>query len=211
MVRATAFLAVLALALTACSSGSSSVQVYRDPDRQTKFEVPADWRIYDGTELSGIAETPFVTQDAVFEFPVVSRVVFDASPSTSPAGIGVAVADADFPIGSSVVRRIPVELREHVSRYVLAEAVLPYHSHEVAEERIKQDFKLDNDFEGVQLMIFYREDAASTDGGAFFISLTDPDVTTLYTVAVGCSLECFSLFADDIVSVVDSWLVNTRE
>jgi hypothetical protein len=46
--------------------------------------------------------------------------------------------------------------------------------------------------------------------GVHLISVTDPEVTTLYQVAIGCSLECFQAYVPEIIEIVDSWLVNTR-
>ncbi|RPI26388.1 MAG: hypothetical protein EHM57_00155 [Actinobacteria bacterium] len=197
--------------LGACGGGSSATQSFTDPDRYTKIDVPVDWKVYAGSDLDCITATPFVVEAEGVELPVVSRFVFDGSPSPSTDNLLGPVSEADFPIGSSVVRRISPELRDFMSRYLLAEVVVDYHSAEQADEILKQDLEIADGYEGVQLMLAYRDAETSTDAGVFLISLTDPEVTKLYQVAVGCSLECFNTHAEVITGVVDSWLVNTRE
>jgi hypothetical protein len=208
---ATALIGGVGMLLGACGGGSSDIQSFTDPDRYTKVDIPADWKVYSGSDLDGISATPFVVEADGVELPVVSRVVFDGSPTPSTENLTGPISEADFPIGSSVVRRISPELRDFMSRYLLAEVVVDYHSSEQAEEFLKQDLEIGDGFEGVQLMLAYRDQVTSSDAGVLLISLTDPEVTRLYQVAVGCSLECFNTHADVITGIVDSWLVNTRE
>jgi hypothetical protein len=211
LIPATVLVAIAAALLGACGGGTSAVQSFTDPERYTKVDIPSDWRIYSGSDLDGITATPFVVESEGVELPVVSRVVFDGSPTPSTENITAPVSEADFPIGSSVVRRISPELRDFMSRYLLAEVVVDYHNAEQAEEILKQDLEIADGYEGVQLMLAYRDADTSSDAGVMLISLTDPDVTRLYHIAVGCSLECFNTHADVITGIVDSWLVNTRE
>ena len=207
---ALAALATTGMLASACSGGSSGTQSYTDPDRYTKVDLPAEWRVYAGDDLTGVTGTPFVVEADGIDLPVLSRVVFDGSPMSTTDSLAGAIADADFPIGSSVVRRISPQLRDFISRYLLAEVVVPYHNAEQADELIKEDLEIADGYRGVQLMLAYRDQETAADAGVFLISLTDPDVTRLYQVAVGCSLACFNEHTDEITSVVDSWLVNTR-
>ncbi len=199
------------LAVMSCGGSSGEIQTYRDPDRLVKFDVPSDWRIYDADDLAGVTATPFVTQGVDFELPVVSRVVFDAAPEPDLDRLDEPISTAEHPVGSAVVRSISADQRDVISRYLLAELVVPYHSQPAAEELLKQDFDLGDDFEGVQLAVVYTDETTDEDAGAFFISVTDPEVTRLFQVAVGCSIECFNRHQSDIARVVDSWVVNTSE
>ena len=191
------------------SASSGATQSVTSDDLLTKIEIPSDWDLYSSNDLAGITETPFVSQVPI-DMPVVSRFVFDGSPTSTADTLTQPIANADFPVGSSVVRRISPDVKDFVSRYLLAEVVVPYHNASASEELLKQDIDFGDDFEGVQLMVVYRDDETSADAGVFLISLTDPEVTTLYQVAVGCSIECFNTYAPVITEVVDSWLVNTR-
>lgn len=205
-----AVVAALGLLLAACSAGTPSTQSITDAENLTRINLPADWETYSNDALAGIPDTPFVVQLNGAEMPVVSRFAFDAAPITSTQNLITPISQADFPVGSSVVRRISPDVRDFVSRYLLAEAVVPYHGSSASEEVLKQDVDLGDNHTGVQLVVVYHDDENDSDAAVLLISATDPDVTTMYQVAVGCSLECFEAHAPEITEVVDSWLVNTR-
>ena len=127
------------------------------------------------------------------------------------AGIpGANVSNQEYPVGSAVVRAIPASQRDQISRYWLAELVLPYHAQPVAREELKQDITLGEGFDGVQLIVTFNDATTSADAAVILISITDPDVEAMYSIAVGCSIECFNENLDAIIAVIDSWLVNTR-
>ncbi len=205
-----AAVAALALLATACTQTDSSTRSVTDAANLTRIDLPADWAAYSNEALADIATTPFVAQAPGTELPVVARFAFDAAPIPTRDNLYMPLSQADFPVGSSVVRRISPDVRDLVSRYLLAEVVVPYHSASASEEIMKQDIDLGNDHKGVQLVVVYRDPATDEDAGVFLISATNPEVTMLYQVAVGCSLECFETYAPTITEVVDSWLVNTR-
>lgn len=207
--RIVAVVAALGLLVAACSAGESSTQSITDADQLTRIDIPAGWEHYSSDAMSGLAGTPFVAQAQGLEMPVVSRFAFDASPIPTPENLLVPSL-ADFPVGSSVVRRISPEARDQINRYLLAEVVVPYHSSSQNRELIKEDIDLGDDFAGVHVAVVYTEPSTDQDTGVLLISATNPDVTFLYQVAVGCSLECFQTYEEDIRAVVDSWLVNTR-
>ncbi len=199
-----------ALAAVACGTAADSgLQSVRDSEREMFFEVPTEWSVFRSEDLAGLTETPFVNQDTDLNLPVFSRVVFHgAGPD---AGIpAVNTADQEFPVGAAVVRSIPASLRDQISRYWLTELVIPYHAQPVAQEEIKEDISLGEGFDGVKLLVVYNDAATETDAAAFLISVTDPEVEFMYSIAIGCSLACFNEHAATIVDVIDSWLVNTR-
>jgi len=199
-----------ALITVACgSSTDSGLQGVRDSERQMFFEIPSDWAVYQSADLTGLTETPFVTQDADLNLPVFSRVVFQGA--GVDAGIpAVNTSNLEYPVGAAVVRTIPPSLRDQISRYWLAELVVPYHAHPVAQEEVKQDISLGEGFDGVQVLVVYNDAATETDAAAFLISVTDPEVEFMYSFAIGCSLSCFNTHVEAIVAAIDSWLVNPR-
>ncbi|HEX5630377.1 MAG TPA: hypothetical protein VFY15_01830 [Acidimicrobiia bacterium] len=201
---------VLSLVAAGCASGTDSgLTGVRDAAEQMYFEVPEEWAVYLSDDLSGSTETPFVNQSAELNLPVFSRVVFHAAgvdaglPETNTSNV-------DYPVGAAVVRSIPASMRDQISRYWLAELVLPYHSHPVAQEELKEDISLGEGFDGVKILVLYNDTETETDAAAFLISVTDPEVEFMYSIAIGCSLSCFNEHAQSIIDVVDSWLVNTR-
>ena len=209
--RIVVVVAALGLLVAACSGAtSSSTQSVTDDEQLTRINIPVNWEHYSNDSLAGIADTPFVVQPPGAEMPVVSRFAFDAAPITDTGNLLGPISEADFPVGSSVVRRISPETRDFVSRYLLAEVVVPYHSASASEELFKQDIDLGDDHAGVQVAVVYKDLETDLDAGVMLISATNPEVTTLYQVAIGCSLECFQTYAPTIREVVDSWLVNTR-
>ena len=201
---------LLALTASACASGTESgLQSVRDSAQLMFFEVPSDWSVYHSSELEGVIETPFVVQGTDLTLPVVSRVVFQGV--GRDAGVPAAnVSALEYPVGAAVVRSIPASQRDQISRYWLAELVVPYHSQSVAREELKQDISLGEGFDGVQLIVSFNDATTSSDAAVILISITDPAVEQMYSIAVGCSISCFNANVDAIVDVIDSWLVNTR-
>jgi hypothetical protein len=170
------------------------------------FEIPSDWRVFQEADLAGSADTPFVNQ-ALLDLPVLSRVVFTGSAAgdlvTDPSA-------ANVPIGSAVVRSISSGTRDYISRYYLAEMVVPYHSETSAQVVAKSDLDLGHGFDGVQVVVRYVDTTTNTEAVVAFIAVTDPAVTKMYSIAVGCTTACFIDQQQTITDIVDSWLVNTR-
>ena len=207
--RLAALGAALAVTVSACGSSNPDVVTYRDPDRHSLFELPTEWNLYEGDQLTQVS-IPFVIQGQDFQLPVISQMAFDGAPDSDPDNVGNSVSTSSFPIGAVTVREIGPDERDFMSRFLLAELVVPYHSQLGSEEILKQDFVFDNDFRGVQLAIAYTDSVTEAEAAVYLISVTDPNVTRMYSIAVGCSLDCFSTHQEDIVAVVDSYLVNTR-
>jgi len=200
---------VLVSVAAACSGGSADgFQQIRDESREFFFELPHDWAVMAESELALLGRTPFVAQTST-PIPVISRVVF--------YGPGFAVGDALLdtatypgPLGSAVVRTIPEGSRDHINRYLLAELVVPYHSQPIATEYLKQDVEVADGYEGVQLLVTYAGSEDQVAAAVLLIAVTDPDDRLMYSIAIGCSTECFGAFNAEIAAIVDSWLVNTR-
>lgn len=203
-------LVLAATAIAAACSGSSGQEStpIRDDSRALFFELPSGWTVVPESEVAALGMTPFVAQTS-FTLPVVSRVVFH--------GPGFVFGDAALdtslfgsPVGSAVVRTIPEGSRDFISRYLLAELVVPYHSEPIATEHFKQDIELADGYEGVQLLISYAETEEQVPAAVLFTVVTDPDDERMYSIAVGCSAECFNTHGEAITAIIDSWLVNTR-
>ncbi len=201
--------AVLPL-LAACSEGESGITTYRDPDRNSLFELPSHWNLYEGESLTGVT-VPFITQGADFQLPVLSQIAFDGAPTPDPANLTGSVSTSQYPIGTVAVREIGGQERDFISRFLLAELVVPYHSQTGSEEILKTDFEFENDFRGVQLAVAYTDAITEEQAAVYLISVTNPEVTKMYSIAVGCSLDCFGRNQEEIVAIVDSYLVNTRD
>lgn len=199
---------LVALVVSACGSQTDEgLQSVRDENRSMFFEVPSDWTVLHEDDLGGQIDTPFVSQE-LLDLPVLSRVVF---------GGGVVVADsvanpseATVPVGAAVTRSISSADRDFISRYLLAEVVFPYHQQATAQVLAKDDLSLGDGFDGVQVVVRYTDAETSEEAVVTLISVTDPDVTVLYSIAVGCSIDCFIDEQQAIIDVIDSWLVNTR-
>jgi hypothetical protein len=206
--RVALVLAAVAIASACAESSAQESTPIRDDSRALFFELPSGWTVVPESEVAALGRTPFVAQTS-FTLPVVSRVVFH--------GPGFAFGDAALdtsllgsPLGSAVVRTIPEGSRDFISRYLLAELVVPYHSEPIATEHFKQDIELGDGYEGVQLLISYAETEEEVPAAVLFTVVTDPDDQRMYSIAVGCSAECFNTHGEAITAIIDSWLVNTR-
>jgi len=205
--RLIAVVGLFAVLAAACGSDSGSgLRSVRDDSGSMFFEVPAEWSVLQEGDLGGAADTLFVNQDTL-DLPVLSRVVFEAS---GAAGSTLNPAAASVPVGSAVVRAISSAARDQISRYALAESVFPYHAQSSAQVVYKQDLSLGHGFDGVQVVVRYIDSVTSNEGVVSLISITDPDVTKMYSIAIGCEIGCFIDAQSTINTVIDSWLVNTR-
>jgi hypothetical protein len=206
--RVAVSIAVLAFVAGCADDSSEGSTPIRDDSRALFFELPSGWTVVPESDVTALGRTPFVAQTS-FTLPVVSRVVFH--------GPGFAFGDAaqdtslfGSPLGSAVVRTIPEGSRDFISRYLLAELVVPYHSEPIATEHFKQDIELGDGYNGVQLLISYADTEEQVPAAVLFTVVTDPDDRRMYSIAVGCSAECFNTHGDAITEIIDSWLVNTR-
>lgn len=200
---------VIGLVATACAAGDGGgQQVYRDPQERSLFELPADWHLYDAEELSQI-QTQFV-MDFGGQLPVVESVGFDRAPGANVANLNVDLTTAAYPIGAHVIRSIGDAERDSVSRGLLESATFSYSEGTGADEVIDEDFSFGSDFEGIRRLVGITDESGNPRGVLYFVSVTDPDDSLLYSMAAGCSFACWEQYQDQIVEVVDSWLVNTK-
>jgi|FLYL01.1.fsa_nt_gi hypothetical protein len=201
--------ALLAVAAVACGRAAADSVTYTDPDNRFLVRLPPGWHLYQADELAQV-EVPFVHPVQGLEFPVSSMVGFDRAPARSPVNLEVPLVEADFPVGVATVRTIGTLQRDFVSRFVLTESVVPYRSLPNSRELLKEDFSFGRGYEGVRALVVYTDEVGRDFAVAYLISVTDPDDTVMFSVAAGCSRDCFIQHQDEIEQVVDSWLVNTR-
>ncbi len=199
---------LFALLAAACSSGVSG-NVYEDPNERVLFELPEGWHIYDQSELSQLEQVPLVGNESAL--PVISSVAFDGAPGRSLDNLSSNVATAAYPIGVQVIRSVTSEQRDLLSRALLEDAVFSYSSLESAQEILSEDFSFGNDFDGIRRFVGFIDSTTSEQGAIYFVSVTDPTDSTIYTMAAGCSVTCFQQYQAQIQEVVDSWLVNTNQ
>ncbi len=208
--RVVASAALLAMFAVACGGGATSNHVqYKDPDDLALFEVPKNWNLYTADELTQ-QNLPFVT-NFIDTLPIASVAAFDAGTGRSVANLEQPVSSVRYPVGSYVVRDVSRGERDLLSRASLETLVLWPEFYTVTNRAAETDFDFGNDYEGIRRILRFEDLATQQSGVVAFISVTNPDDTLIYSMAVGCSEACFELFVLDIIEVVDSWVVNTRK
>jgi len=203
--------ASLVLLLAACSDADAGVMTFTDEERLTKFDIPESWHVYELSELSALEDLPFDEQVQGFSFPAISSVGFDGGPVRDVANLTTELPAADFPIGAMSVRQVGEVEKDLLSRAMLTQSVLPYYGLSNSEEITKEDFSFGNGFDGVRVLVAFQDEAATGQGVAYLISVSNEDDTRIYSMIAGCNRECFVANQETIEKVVDSWLVNKRD
>ncbi len=203
-------IAVLSFVAAACGGVADQIE-YKDPADRALFKIPNDWHLYSSDELAGLAEVPFVTPTGATPLSVLIQVAFDGAPGREVSNLDVSVASARYPVGVYTVRSVGFEDRNILSRQLLSEAVLSPLKYTPGQEILTEDFDFGRDYDGIRSFVAFTETATADRGIVYFISVTDPEDTRVFSMAAGCSNACWESYADDIVKVVDSWLVNTRQ
>lgn len=202
-----ALIAAISLVGAACGSSSGDATTYKDPDFSL-VEIPNDWHVFSVNDLDGFSEFPFVIQPASGPLPVLSQLTFAGTPTRDTSTLLDPVSLSSYPIGSATVRAIDGDLREQLSRLTLAELVVQYHA-QPHQEFLNEDFAFDR-FEGIKRVVVYTDPVTAQDAAVVLVSVTDPEDTRMYSIGVGCSVDCFNFYNDQINAVVDSWVVNTQ-
>jgi len=203
-------LLALAALLSACSSANASNIRYTDPEQQSLLELPSDWHLYEQDELAGVADLPFMGSVGNIDFPTRSVVAFDGAPSAAAANLTTDLASSPFPIGATSVRTIDTSTRDLISRLILARSVIDFTTYGEVADVSKEDFSFGKGFEGVRRLLALTTTDGQAQAVVYLISVTNPADDRLYSVAVGCSRDCFVENQEEIERVVDSWLVNTK-
>lgn len=196
--------------LAACSNADSGVVTFTDEEKLSKFEIPESWNTYELSELSSLEDLPFDEQVQGFTFPAISSVGFDGGPVRDVGNLTANLPDAEYPIGAMSVRQLGEAEKDVLSRSMLTQSVLPYYGLSNSEEITKEDFSFGNGFDGVRVLVAFQNEAATGQGVAYLISVSNEDDTRIYSMIAGCNRECFIANQETIEKVVDSWLVNKR-
>lgn len=202
--------ASLVFLLAGCSNADSGVVTFTDEERLSRFDIPESWNIYELSELSSLEDLPFDEQVQGFSFPAITSVGFDGGPVRDVSNLAANLPEADYPIGSMSVRQVGEVEKDLLSRAMLTQSVLPYYGLSNSEEISKEDFSFGNGFDGVRVLVAFQDEAATGQGVAYLISVSNEDDTRIYSMIAGCNRECFIANQDTIEGVVDSWLVNKR-
>lgn len=198
----------LVLLAAACGGDSDTVR-YKDGDTAL-FDLPVDWNLYDADDLTGVQGRPFVTNFGS-QLAVISQVGFDGAPGREVGNLNAAVASVQFPVGTYTVRAVGEAEKDAVSRALLEQTVLWPEAFTIAENPlVKEDFSFSDDFEGIRRFVAFQDTASEAEGLVYFIAVTDPTDSKIFSMAAGCSRTCWETYGEEIVGVVDSWLVNTR-
>lgn len=201
-------LAAFALIVAACGGGSADSTEFKDPEERALFEIPNGWHLYEADELAQVPAVPFVNAS---EFPLVTQVGFDGGPGRAVTNLSAdSLAAVDYPVGAYTVRAVGTEERDSLSRAALQDLVISDNAYQLGQVILSEDFDFGRDYEGIRRWIPYVDQTTAQTGLVYFISVTDPADTTVYTMAAGCSAVCWEQYRDDIIGVVDSWIVNTR-
>lgn len=201
--------AAFALVATACGGpGDPQTLTFKDPQERAVFEVPGDWHLYSADELAAVPSIPFANPG---DYPIVAQVGFDGGPGRAAGNLMESIASVGYPVGTYTVRAIGAEARDDLSRGVLQDLVISDNAYQFGQVLLSEDFDFGQDFEGIRRWIPFVDQTTSQTGLVYFISVTDPADTTVFTMAAGCSDVCWEQYAEEIIGVVDSWIVNTRQ
>jgi hypothetical protein len=203
---------VFALVGVACTTGTPGMREYRDPNDLALFEIPDDWHLYAADEIAFLPQVPFATRFPGDDtLPIIEVVAFDGAPSRNVANLSSPVTAVRYPVGSYAVRSVSSEERNRISRDSLEVVVLPptFTIDESTKTEYDEDFG--NDYEGIVRNLLFSDEETQQSGVVYFKSVLNPDDSRIYDIAVGCSVECWEEFGEEMVEVVDSWLINTRQ
>ena len=208
--RLAAAIAALALVAAACGGSAGGGTEYEDPNERALFVLPEGWNLYGPDELTSLPFVPFgfAYTDT---FPIVQQVAFDGAPGRDPSNLTVSTPGAAYPVGTFTIRSVGTTSRDFLSRGLLKNAVVPSEVFTIGDDLLAEDIDFGRDYEGIRRFIPFQDENTEEQGVVYFITVTNPDDTAIYTIAAGCSTTCFETFQDDIQGVVDSWIVNTRQ
>ncbi|MDE0369327.1 MAG: hypothetical protein OXI84_04215 [bacterium] len=206
--RSAILVLVGAMLLTACGGGDPDITVYRDTENRSLFELPKDWNLYRADELSQIAPVPFVPD--LGGYRPISFVAFDGAAGRDLNNLSLDAATSPFPVGAQIIRQISPEEKDLLSRRLMAVSAYDITDPGQGVEIDTWDFTFGRDFEGIAATVGLTAQDGQSQGLVYVLAVTNPEATELYSMAAGCSLECFAREGEQIVAAVESWIVNTR-
>lgn len=201
--------AALAVVLAACGGNDPSTITYRDAENRSLFELPKEWNLYRADELVQAGPVPFLPQ---IGGTMLSYVAFDGAAGRDLGNLISGAATSPFPLGAHIIRQISPEDKNLLSNRLMAEsAYATYISNQgVQILDLVEDPEFDRNYDGIRGYLGVTQGDNNFEGVIYVRAVHNPDVTELYSMAVGCSRECFTRERQAIEQAVNSWVVNTR-
>lgn len=201
---------VLSLLLAACAGGDPDMITYRDIEDRSLFELPREWHLYRADELIRTGPLPFLPDTGG---SMLSYVAFDGAAGRSLDNLITSAAASPYPLGAQIIRRISPEEKNLLSNRFIAESAYDTYSPGLGVQIIDlvEDPSFDRDYDGIRGYLGVTQGDNSLEGVIYVRAGHNPDVTEMYSMAVGCSLECFTRDRQEIEQAVNSWVVNTRK
>lgn len=200
----------LALALGACAGNDPNKVTYRDTENRSLFELPTDWNLYRADELVQAGSVPFLPNVGG---AMVSYVAFDGAAGRDLSNLITGAAESPYPLGAQIIRQITPEDKNLLSNRFMAESAYATYSPNLGVQIIDliDDPDFDRNYDGIRGYLGVTQEDNSLEGVIYLRAVHNPDVTELYSIAVGCSIECFTRERQEIEQAVNSWVVNTRK
>lgn len=200
---------VFSVVLAACGGGDPDKIIYRDTENRSLFELPRDWNLYKADELVQAGPVPFLP-DTGGSF--LSYVAFDGAAGRNLGNLVTGAAESPYPLGAQVIRQIGADEKNLLSNLYMAESAYATYSSSLGMQilQLDDDPDFDRDYDGIRGYLGITQGDSDLQGVIYVRAGHNPDGTELYSMAVGCSLECFTRERQEIEQAVNSWVVNTR-
>ena len=196
------------LFIAACGGGNSDTVTYRDAENRSLFELPNEWNLYRADELIQIVPVPFLPD--IGGYRPISFVAFDGAAGRSLDNLAVDVTTSPYPIGAHIIRQISPDEKDLLSRRIMALSAYDVMDGGQGVNVDTWDFTFGRDYKGIGASVGLTNEDGRRQGLVYVLAVTNPEGTELYSMAAGCSLDCFTRQGEQIVEAVDSWVVNTR-
>lgn len=206
--RACAAAVAAALALGACGLGSPDSVTYRDAENRSLFELPDEWNLYTADELIRITPLPFLPD--IGGYLPISFVAFDGAAGRSIDNLTIDATTSPYPIGAHIIRQISPEEKDLLSRRIMTLAAYDVTQGGQGVQIDTWDFTFGREYTGIGAQLRLTNEDGQRQGLVYVLAVTNPEGTELYSMAAGCSRDCFTRQRQQIVDAVNSWAVNTR-
>lgn len=200
----------LAAVLSACGGGGNPDTItYRDAENRSLFELPNDWHLYRADELVQVAPVPFLPDVGG---NILSFVAFDGAAGRNLVNVSQDAAASEFPVGAQIIRQISDTERNDISNRSMALSAYNAYTAGLGVEMLDlvDDPSFDRNYDGIRGYLGVTLQDGSLEGVIYVRAVHNPEMTELYSMAAGCSLDCFTRERQAIEEAVNSWVVNTR-
>lgn len=203
------FAVAFSMVISACGGGDPDKVTYRDAENRSLFELPKEWHLYRADELVSAGPVPFLPEAGG---SILSYVAFHGAASRSLGDLATGAAEAQYPLGAQIIRQVSADERNLLSNLYMAESAYATYSSSLGVQiiRLDNDPDFDRDYDGIRGYLGVTQDDNDLQGVIYVRAGHNPDGTELYSMAVGCSIECFTREQQVIEQAVNSWVVNTR-